>query len=63
MNTTQPLDQLTTEERDIARRVSEGERNRDIADSLHLSVRTVQLRLTRIYRTLGIHSRAKLSPS
>lgn len=60
ISTPQPLDQLTAEERDITRRVSEGERNRDIALSLHLSIRTVELRLTHIYRTLGIHSRAEL---
>lgn len=54
------MDQLSAEERDITRRVSEGERNRDIAMALHLSIRTVELRLTHIYRTLGIHSRAEL---
>lgn len=54
------LDRLTTEERDIARRVCDGQRNREIAGSLHLSIRTIELRLTRIYRSLGVHSRAEL---
>lgn len=53
-------DQLTPEEQDIAQRVCNGERNREIAASLHLAIRTVELRLTRIYRTLGVHSRAEL---
>ena len=55
-----PLDRLTAEERDIAQRVCDGQRNREIAGSLHLSIRTIELRLTRIYRSLGVHSRAEL---
>lgn len=55
-----PLDRLTPEERDIAQRVCDGQRNREIATSLHLSIRTIELRLTRIYRSLGVHSRAEL---
>lgn len=54
------FNQLTMEERYISRRVFEGERNQDIAASLHLSVRTVELRLTHIYRTLGVRSRTEL---
>jgi DNA-binding CsgD family transcriptional regulator/tetratricopeptide (TPR) repeat protein len=51
---------LTDEEIAIARQVQEGLRNREIADSLYLSVRTVELRLTHIYRTLGVRSRSHL---
>lgn len=57
---TNALDRLTPEERDIAQRVCDGQRNREIALSLHLSIRTIELRLTRIYRTLNVHSRAEL---
>jgi len=51
---------LTGEELEIVRLVQRGARNREIADALFLSVRTVEQRLTRIYRTLGIASRAQL---
>jgi DNA-binding CsgD family transcriptional regulator/tetratricopeptide (TPR) repeat protein len=55
-----PLDQLSDEEREIARRVKDGQRTREIAGALHLSMRTIELRLTRIYRLLGVVSRAQL---
>ncbi len=35
-------------------------RNREIAQQMFVSVRTVELRLTHIYRALGVHSRAQL---
>jgi len=54
------LSLLTEEELAIARQVQEGMRNREIAESLYLSVRTVELRLTHIYRTLGVRSRSHL---
>ncbi len=52
--------QLSGEELEIVRLVQRGARNREIAEALFLSVRTVEQRLTRIYRTLGIASRAQL---
>ena len=54
------LSLLSEEELAIARQVQEGMRNREIAESLYLSVRTVELRLTHIYRTLGVRSRSHL---
>ncbi|MET0819472.1 MAG: AAA family ATPase [Aeromicrobium sp.] len=54
------LDQLSAEERQIVRLVQDGLRTRDIADALHLAGRTVELRLTHIYRTVGVRSRAQL---
>lgn len=54
------LSQLTPEEVAIARQVQAGLRNREIAESLYVSVRTVELRLTHIYRTLGVRSRSHL---
>jgi len=54
------LDQLTEDEREVAIRVVQGLRNREIAQELFVSVRTVELRLTHIYRSLGVHSRAQL---
>jgi DNA-binding NarL/FixJ family response regulator len=34
--------------------------NRDVAAALSISLKTVEANLTRIYRKLGIHSRAEL---
>lgn len=54
------LDELTEEERAVVGRLLLGQRTREIAEVLHVSVRTVELRLTRIYRTLGVRSRVEL---
>lgn len=55
-----PLARLGEKERAVAELVGRGMRNKAIASELFVSVRTVELRLTRIYRTLGIRSRAQL---
>lgn len=57
---TSMLDRLTEDERAVASKVLLGQRTREIADALHLSVRTVELRLTRIYRTFDVRSRIEL---
>jgi len=54
------FEQLSAEEQKVARRVLQGMRNREIAQEVFVSVRTVELRLTNIYRALGVHSRAQL---
>ncbi len=51
---------LGEEERRIVRMVCDGARNRDIADELYVSLRTVEQRLTRIYRSAGVETRAQL---
>ncbi|MGN7968367.1 LuxR C-terminal-related transcriptional regulator [Microbacterium sp. 22296] len=51
---------LTPQERDVAALVGQGLRNRDIAAALFVSLRTVELRLTGIYRKLGVTSRVHL---
>jgi DNA-binding NarL/FixJ family response regulator len=51
---------LTAQERDVVALVSQGLRNRDIAAALFISLRTVELRLTGVYRTLGVSSRVHL---
>ncbi|MBD8871097.1 AAA family ATPase [Nocardioides donggukensis] len=55
------LDQLTATERRIARQVAEGASNREVAERLFLSVKTVEATLTRIYRKLGLRSRTQLA--
>ncbi|WFR66396.1 LuxR C-terminal-related transcriptional regulator [Curtobacterium flaccumfaciens] len=47
------LTSLTAEERAVVQKVTEGYRNREIASSLFMSQRTVELRLTQIYRKVG----------
>ena len=52
---------LTTTETRLAALAAEGLSNKEIAAALHISVHTVEAHLTRIYRKLGIHSRAALA--
>lgn len=51
---------LTPDELTIAKLVHGGATNKEIAGALYVSVRTVELRLTSIYRKLGIGSRREL---
>jgi DNA-binding CsgD family transcriptional regulator len=51
---------LTTSERRVAELAASGMTNRDVAAALFISVKTVEVNLTRIYRKLDIHSRAEL---
>ncbi|WP_310795916.1 LuxR C-terminal-related transcriptional regulator [Herbiconiux daphne] len=52
---------LTPEEREVAEMVRKGFRNREIAAELYISLRTVELRLTHIYRKVGARSRSHLA--
>jgi DNA-binding NarL/FixJ family response regulator len=52
---------LTPQEQAVARLVATGRSNRDVAGELLLSVKTVEVHLTRIYAKLGISSRAQLA--
>jgi len=51
---------LTDQEREIVALVADGLRNREIAARLFLAMRTVELRLTSIYRAVGVHSRSEM---
>ncbi|HWT50378.1 MAG TPA: LuxR C-terminal-related transcriptional regulator [Mycobacterium sp.] len=52
---------LTPAERDVVRLVSEGLPNKDIAERLFVSPRTVQAHLTHVYTKLGLTSRVQLA--
>jgi DNA-binding CsgD family transcriptional regulator len=52
---------LSGREREIARLVSNGMTNHRVAETLFLSVRTVETHLSQIYRKLGVANRASLT--
>ncbi len=52
---------LTPTEETIARLAADGLTNREIADRTFVSPKTVEVNLTRIYRKLGVRSRAALA--
>ena len=54
-------DALTASERRVAELARGGMTNREIAESLFVTVRTVEFHLNHSYRKLGIDSRGKLA--
>jgi DNA-binding NarL/FixJ family response regulator len=52
--------ELTETERRVAELAAAGRKNREIAQALFISTRTVEANLVRVYRKLGINSRAEL---
>ena len=61
MARTRAIEPLTRREREIAALAARGASNGDIADQLHVSVRTVETHLHKIYRKLGINNRSELA--
>ncbi|MGN6867196.1 MAG: helix-turn-helix transcriptional regulator, partial [Solirubrobacteraceae bacterium] len=58
---TAPPGALTATESEIARLVAAGRTNREVATALHLSARTVEWNLSKLYRKLGVRSRTELA--
>ena len=58
--TSQTTDGLTTAEQRVAELAASGMTNRDVAGALFISPKTVEATLARVYRKLGIRSRAEL---
>ena len=52
---------LTDAERRITDLVAAGRSNKEVAAALHLSVKTVETTLTRVYRKVNVRSRAELA--
>lgn len=57
---TRGFDDLTPTELQVARLVAQGLTNREVADRLFMTVRTVEANLSRIYRKQGVRSRTQL---
>ncbi len=53
-------DVLTDREREVLQLIAEGYTNREIADLLHLSIKTVQSHRSNIMRKLDLHDRGEL---
>jgi DNA-binding NarL/FixJ family response regulator len=51
---------LTASERRVAELAASGMTNKDVANALFISPKTVEANLARIYRKLGIKTRAEL---
>ena len=56
-----PSGGLTPTEERVAGLVAQGRSNKEVADALFVSVRTVEANLTRIYAKLGVRSRTELA--
>jgi DNA-binding CsgD family transcriptional regulator len=55
------VDSLTPSERRVAQMAAEGPTNREIAQALFVTSKTVEVHLSSVYRKLGISSRSQLS--
>jgi DNA-binding CsgD family transcriptional regulator len=53
--------ELTPSEQRIAQLVGEGRKNREVAEALFISVKTVEANLSRIFHKLGVRSRTELT--
>jgi DNA-binding CsgD family transcriptional regulator len=56
-----PSGGLTPTEQRIAQLVAEGKKNREVAEALFISVKTVEANLSRIFHKLGVRSRTELT--
>ena len=54
-------DGLSTTESEIVELVVAGRSNKEVAQALHLSPKTVEWNLSKVYRKLGVHSRTELA--
>jgi DNA-binding CsgD family transcriptional regulator len=54
------VDSLTPSERRVARMATEGQTNREIAQALFVTPKTVETHLSHVYRKLGIQARSQL---
>ena len=55
------LEKLNEKERRVAELVARGRTNYEVADRLHLSHKTVEWTLTKVYKKLHVRSRTELA--
>jgi len=55
-----PIDLLTTREREVLQMIAEGKTNKEIATSLNLSVYTIEAHRGRVMEKLNLHSTGEL---
>jgi DNA-binding CsgD family transcriptional regulator len=58
---TAPRRKLSATEAEIVELVVAGRSNKEVAQALHLSPKTVEWNLSKVYRKLGVHSRTELA--
>ena len=58
---TDPIDLLTSREREVLQMIAEGKTNKEIATALNLSVYTVEAHRGRVMEKLNLHSPANWS--
>ena len=56
-----PLEQLTSRQKEILQLIAEGNSNKEIAEILHLSIKTVETHRSQLMKQLGIHDIAGLT--
>ncbi len=56
-----PSGRFSAPEAEIADLVADGRTNREVAAALHLTEKTVEWNLSKIYRKLGVRSRTELA--
>jgi two-component system response regulator NreC len=56
----QRFDGLTERERQVVKLIADGRTNREIAERLHISIKTVETHRTHIMEKLDLHDRAHL---
>lgn len=61
INTSSPFSNLTPREREVLQLLAEGKSTKEIASSLHLSVKTIETHRNKIMEKLDIHSIAELT--
>jgi DNA-binding NarL/FixJ family response regulator len=55
------VESLTPSERRVAEMAAEGPTNREIAQALFVTPKTVEVHLSSVYRKLGINARSQLA--